>query len=124
MKLFIDTIIGLLGLLMVQVSWAHEGHDHAPVSMKSAIDIALKTTAQYTKKPSSFFNEKLPTSWAMLENSQADIHENGRGYYIVSLHNNVENETLYLKVLLNGDVAGANKSGVFSSTSKNSSTKN
>lgn len=115
MKLLMKFGVGFLALLWVQISMAHEGHDHAPVSMKSAVEIGLKTAAEYTQKPSPFAIGKLPESWASLEQSDAVIHENGRGFYVVALNNKAENKILYIKIRLDSEIEGANFTGEFSS---------
>ncbi|HSC66457.1 MAG TPA: DUF6488 family protein [Cellvibrio sp.] len=102
-------------LALALVAQAHEGHDHAPVSMKKATDIALASARDYTLKQPPFGLKKLDGSWRDLPESAAQIHENGRGFYIVSLANPQQNQTLYVRILLDGRVAGANFSGAFSS---------
>jgi hypothetical protein len=111
----------LSGFLWSSLTQAHEGHDHAPVSIKSAIEISLKSAKKYSISGSPFAIGKLPSSWALLTDSDASIHENGRGYYVVGLNNPQEGKTLYLKIMLDGAIAGANYSGEFASMSANSS---
>ncbi len=98
---------------LINSAFAHEGHDHAPVSMKSAIEIGLQTAAQYTESEPPFAIGKLPGSWAALEKNDASIHENGRGYYVVALNNKQESKTLYIKILLSSEIADANYTGDF-----------
>ncbi len=107
----------LCGFLWSQFALAHEGHDHAPVSIKSALEISLKTVKKYSASTSPFAIGKLPSSWASLTEADARIHENGRGYYVVAVNNMQEAKTLYLKILLDGSIAGANYSGDFAISS-------
>lgn len=121
MKWLTGWMLWLVGVLLIQVAWAHEGHDHGPVSMKSAIEISLKAVRQYSSSQAPFSLGQLPPSWAQLDEGSASIHENGRGYYVVALNNAQEAKTLYLKVLLDGTVASANYSGLFTPASAVSS---
>lgn len=111
MRFFIVIVLALSPALH-----AHEGHDHAPVSMKKAVEIALASARDYTLKQPPFGLKKLDGSWRDLPESAAQIHENGRGYYVVSLANPQQNETLYVRILLDGRVDGANFSGDFSAS--------
>ncbi len=117
-------IFALCGLIWSQSGTAHEGHDHAPVSMKSAIDIGVDTAKKYSVSESPFGLGKLPASWAGLSDADASIHENGRGYYVVAVKNPQEQKTLYLKIMLDGKIAGANYDGNFFSSANTSSIKN
>jgi hypothetical protein len=121
MKLRINLTCIFFALLMAPIVWAHEGHDHTPVSMKSAIEIALKAAKRYTKTPSSFDVDKLPLSWAQVGEANASIFENGRGYYVVSIVNPAEAKTIYIKIRLDGAVIGATYTADFIGVSANSS---
>lgn len=121
MKLSLNAHCVFFALLMAQAVWAHEGHDHTPVSMKSAIELGLKAAQRYTETPSPFAVGKLPPSWAQVNKANASIFENGRGYYVVAIANPAEEKTLYVKIRLDGDVIGANYTGEFSGVSVNSS---
>jgi hypothetical protein len=94
-------------------SFAHEGHEHIPVSMKKAVELALATAAQYSRETPPFKIPQLDDSWRALPNSAAKIHENGRGYYVVSVENSDAAKTLYLRILLDGTIENANFSGEF-----------
>lgn len=100
---------------------AHEGHDHMPVSMKKAVEIALTTTRAYTDNPPPFDIPQLDQSWSELPESAVQIYENGRGYYLVSVANPARAKILYLRILLDGNVDAANFSGVFASSVPTSS---
>jgi hypothetical protein len=93
---------------------AHEGHNHLPVTMKKAVDIALETarTASEEAQPALGLKQ-LDDSWAALPVEAARIHENVHGYYVVSVKNAARNKTLYVKILLDGQITGANFSGKF-----------
>lgn len=123
-KRFLFWVI-LVGGLGIQSAGAHEGHDHVPVSLKSALEISLKTVKKYVRTESPFAIGKLPSSWAACTEADASIHENGRGYYVVAVNNPQKSKTLYLKILLDGSIAGANYTGEFvlSSSGASSSAK-
>ncbi len=121
MKHLLRVVMAIICSVLPLITIGHEGHDHGPVTMKSAIEISLKTIKSYTKAPSPFTVGQLPPSWAQLRDSDARIHENGRGYYVVALNNSREAKTIYLKILLDGAIADANYSGNFSGPVENAS---
>ncbi len=102
-------------------AYAHEGHEHMPVSMKKAVEIAWTTTHSYTVQAPPFGLPQLDQSWRELPRGAAQIYENGRGYYLVSVENPAQAKTLYLRILLDGSVDAANFSGVFVSSAASSS---
>ncbi|WP_039915216.1 DUF6488 family protein [Cellvibrio mixtus] len=121
MKYFLRiTMICICSLLGLAV-YGHEGHEHGPVSIKSALEISIKTAGRYAGKLSPYEAGKLANSWANLSRDDAKIHENKLGYYVVSLNNPQENKILYIKILLDGSIAGANYSGNFQAVSAPSS---
>mgnify|MGYP001554369053 CR=1 FL=1 len=124
MKYLLCGVLFGLSSLLALVSYGHEGHEHGPVSIKAALEIGLQTVKNYSARPSPFEVGQLPASWATLTESDAKIHENKLGYYIVRVNNPQEKQTVYLKVLLDGTVNGANYTGVvsFSSVKSSSST--
>ncbi len=111
----------LISFLWSQFALAHEGHEHAPVSIKSALEIGLKMAKKYAASSPPFAVGKLPASWASLTEADASIYENGRGYYVVAINNVQETKTLYLKIQLDGTIAGANFTGNFAESSSASS---
>jgi len=121
MKYLLHVAMFAFASLLAGASYGHEGHEHGPVSIKSALDISLKTLKDYSVKPSPFEVGQLPASWATLTEDDAKIHENKLGYYIVRVDNPQENQTIYVKVLLDGTVNGANYTGVFAVSSVKSS---
>lgn len=112
MKSFIRFIYAVFFLLLSPILLAHEGHDHAPVNMKKAVEIALATAHGYSLTQPPFGLQILDKSWRNLPRNAAQIHENGRGYYVVSV-TNPQQQTLYVRILLDATVTGANFSGKF-----------
>lgn len=105
--------IGVVAILSlpVQVS-AHEGHEHQPVSMKKAVSIALSTAREASLKPQpELALPQLDASWRELPETAAQIVENGRGYYWVKVDNSEQAKSLYVRILLDGQVDAANFSG-------------
>lgn len=121
-----DRLLAFTGVVMLclLLPWAqaHEGHEHMPVSMKKAVEIALATTQSYTVKSPPFGIPQLDSSWRELPENAAQIYENGRGYYVVSVANPAQAKTLFLRILLDGNVDAANFSGDFGSSASASST--
>jgi len=64
---------------------------------------------------------QLDQSWRNLPASAAQIYENGRGYYLVSVANPAQAKILYVRILLDGRVVAANFSGDFVSSVATSS---
>jgi hypothetical protein len=112
---------GVILWSLLPLAQAHEGHEHMPVSMKKAEEIALATTQGYTLNAPPFGLPQLDKSWRELPASAAQIYENGRGYYLVSIANPAQAKTLYLRILLDGSVDAANFSGAFASSASTSS---
>lgn len=121
MKYLLRSVMFGLSSLLALASYGHEGHEHGPVSIKAALEIGLKTVKNYSAKPSPFEVGQLPASWATLTENDAKIYENKLGYYIVRVDNPQEKQAVYLKVLLDGTVNGANYTGVFAVSSAKSS---
>lgn len=123
MRRWLQVSISVLMLLTVPVTQAHEGHEHAPVTMKKAVEIALATArdASLSAQPGLELLQ-LDQSWRNLPASSAQIYENGRGYYLVSVANPAQAKTLYVRILLDGRVDAANFSGDFVSSAATSST--
>lgn len=123
MRRWLQVSISVLMLLAVPVTQAHEGHEHAPVTMKKAVEIALATArdASLSAHPGLGLLQ-LDQSWRNLPASSAQIYENGRGYYLVSVANPAQAKTLYVRILLDGRVDAANFSGDFVSSAATSST--
>lgn len=113
MKGLAQLIYASLFLLAAPVLLAHEGHDHAPVNMKKAVEIALATTHDYTLKPPPFGLQTLDKSWRNLPQTAANIHKNDHGYYVVGITNPQQDKTLYVRISLDASVTGANYSGNF-----------
>lgn len=122
MRRLLQVGIAVLMLLMPLIAHAHEGHDHAPVTMKKAVELALATAhdASLHAQPALSLPE-LDQSWRNLPTSAAQIYENGRGYYLVRVANPAQAKILYVRILLDGRVDAANFSGNFVSFAANSS---
>lgn len=108
--------VSMAVILLTVTAWtqAHEGHAHLPVTMKKAVDIALETVRNASQEAQSELDlQRLDASWRALPIEAARIYENGRGYYVVSVENAAQSETLYVRILLDGHVDAANFSGEF-----------
>ena len=102
----------LLLWLIPSLVQAHEGHDHAPVTMKKAVEIALAAARDFSRAAQPQFGlPQLDQSWGSLPDNSAQIIENGRGYYLVQLDNPAQGKTLYVRILLDGRIEAANFSG-------------
>lgn len=114
LQIFSATIM----LMLVAVVQAHEGHEHGPVTMKKATEIALTTARDASLKAQPALDlPQLDKSWRNLPESAAQIVENGRGFYWVKIENPAQAKTLYVRIMLNGRVDIANFSGVSTSSS-------
>jgi uncharacterized membrane-anchored protein len=123
MHRWLQVSIVVIALLMMSITHAHEGHDHAPVTMKKAVEIALATARDASLNAQPLLGlPQLDQSWRNLPASAAQIYENGRGYYLVRVANPVQTKTLYVRILLDGRVDAANFFGDFVSSAATSST--
>lgn len=108
--------VAIAVILLIAAGWthAHEGHAHLPVTMKKAVDIALEIARDASQEAQPELElQRLDASWRVLPIEAARIYENGRGYYVVSVENPAQSETLYVRILLDGRVDAANFSGEF-----------
>lgn len=122
MRRLLQVSIAMFVLLMMPFAQAHEGHEHGPVTMKRAVDIALATARDASLHPEPLLElPQLDQSWRDLPANAAQIYENGRGYYLVSIANPAQAKTLYVRILLDGRVDAANFSGDFVSSAATSS---
>ncbi|MEN0038747.1 MAG: DUF6488 family protein [Cellvibrio sp.] len=120
MKRLALLVCASLFLLVAPILSAHEGHDHTPVSMKKAVEIALATVHDYSLKQPPFGLQSLDKSWRGLPQTAAQIHKNELGYYVVGVTNPQQGKTLYIRILLDASVTGANYTGEFSDVSGSS----
>lgn len=122
MRRLLPVSIAVLVLLTMLFAQAHEGHEHGPVTMKRAVEIALATAHDASLNAVPLLGlPQLDQSWRNLPASAAQIYENGRGYYLVSVANPAQAKTLYVRILLDGRVDAANFSGDFVSSVATSS---
>lgn len=123
MRRLLQVSSAVLMLLILSIALAHEGHEHAPVTMKKAIEMALVIArdASLSAQPALGLPQ-LDQSWRSLPASAAQIYENGRGYYLVSVANPAQAKKLYVRIMLDGRVVAANFSGDFVSSVATSST--
>ncbi len=118
MRKLLQIVGATIVLFMVSVVQAHEGHEHGPVSMKKATEIALATARDASIKAQPALDlPQLDKSWRNLPESAAQIVENGRGFYWVKVENPAQAQTLYVRIMLDGRVDAANFSGVPASSS-------
>lgn len=122
MRRLLQVSIAVVVLIMMPFAHAHEGHEHGPVTMKRAVDIALATARDASLNAEPLLGlPQLDQSWRDLPASAVQIYENGRGYYLVSISNPAQAKTLYVRILLDGRVDAANFSGDFVSSAATSS---
>lgn len=123
MNSLMQLIIALVLLMAQPWAQAHESHDHGPVTMKKAVEIALATVRDFSiNAQPSLGLPQLDQSWGNLPENAVRIYENGRGYYLVSIENPAQMKKLYLRIMLDGRVDAANFSGDFASSMATSST--
>lgn len=104
----------MMVLCLFSAVQAHEGHEHGPVTMKKATEIALAVARDGSAKAQPALDlGQLDKTWGKLPAEAAKIIENGRGYYVVKVDNSAQSKTLYVRVLLDGRVDAANFSGEF-----------
>lgn len=122
MRNLMQFFITLIVVLIPSMTFAHEGHDHMPVTMKKAVEIALATAHEASlDEATALALPQLDQSWRNLPQSAAQIYENGRGYYLVRVTNVAQGKMLYVRILLDGRVDAANFSGNFASSATTSS---
>lgn len=117
MRKLMQILTAIIVVLMFVPAQAHEGHEHGPVSMKKATEIALATARDASQKALPALDlPQLDKSWRNLPESAAQIVENGRGFYWVKIENPAQAKALYVRIMLDGRVDIANFSGVSTSS--------
>ena len=118
MRKLVQILTAIIVVLMFFPAQAHEGHEHGPVCMKKATEIALATARDASQKALPALDlPQLDKSWRNLPESAAQIVENGRGFYWVKIENPAQAKALYVRIMLDGRVDIANFSGVSTSSS-------
>ena len=118
MRKLVQILTAIIAVLMFFPVQAHEVHEHGPVSMKKATEIALATARDASQKALPALDlPQLDKSWRNLPESAAQIVENGRGFYWVKIENPAQAKGLYVRIMLDGRVDIANFSGVSTSSS-------
>ena len=112
MKLFTAIFTRVL-LVGSQQVLAHSDHAHKSISEKSALERGRAATMQLTEKDAGLGFGKLPESWEVVPEDAVKIHKKGSGYFIVSVTNRAEAQTLYVLLSSDGGVYDVNFTGEF-----------
>lgn len=86
---------------------------HGTLSEEDARVLASNSAAYLVNNKVNKDWSPLPQSWSLVPVSQTKIIAKVDSYYVVSVHNTEENQTLYLLIGTNGDVVDANFTGEF-----------
>ncbi|EAV40120.1 hypothetical protein SIAM614_28776 [Stappia aggregata IAM 12614] len=86
---------------------------HGTLSEEDARILAANSAAYLVNNKVDKEWSPLTQSWSLIPVSQTKIIAKVDSYYVVSVHNPEEDETLYLLIGTNGDVVDANFSGEF-----------
>ena len=103
----------LLILFVSQSLFAHGDHQHGVISESTAQTIALEVISNLSSRDAGLGFGQLPETWASMSLKNIAISNKGKGYYIVSVRNEMENNTLYILMSDGGDVYDANFNGEF-----------
>lgn len=112
MKLF-TVILTLILLSGFQQAFAGSDHAHGPIPESSALQLAKEATTRLTEKDAGLGFGKLPESWKATPAGAVKIHKKGSGYFIVSVTNRAEAQTLYVLLSSDGGVYDVNFTGEF-----------
>ncbi|MFT7673175.1 MAG: hypothetical protein ACI845_001585 [Gammaproteobacteria bacterium] len=112
MKIFSIFFI-LLTLIVSQPLFAHSEHGHGPISESTALTLALDVANYLSSQDAGLGFGQLPKTWASIPVKNISISKKGKGYYIVSVNNEKENNTLHILMSDGGDVYDANFTGEF-----------
>jgi len=101
-------------LLLSQSLCAHgNDHKHVEITEDAAQELALKVARKFSSKDVGLGFGQLSDSWSSLSTDNAAIFKKGTGYYIVSVHNKSDKNTLYVLMNDGGKVRDANLTGIF-----------
>ena len=104
-------VLLILASLYTGIAAAHS--NHGTVTEQGAMATAARTVQKMTLKDLGYGVGKLDESWKKIAPEQLAVVEQDDHFYIVAVKNAGTDETVYLKVMLNGDVAAASKSNDF-----------
>ena len=112
-KTFILSLIAF-SLFSAQLVFAHgSGHGGPPVSAEQAISTASESVAMIVNQNVEIENGTLDASWNTIPEADKAIYKKGRGFFIVSFNNKLQDKTLYVLLSAQGEFFDANYSGKF-----------
>lgn len=115
MKILIAVLLASL-LFVTQHVAAHGDHDYQPpqeISESVALIIAQRAITSMSKQDAGLGFGQLNQSWSEVSSEDVSMHKQGTGYYIVSVLNKKEEETVYVLMSKFGEVYDANLIGEF-----------
>lgn len=117
---FLFTFATTFSLLLTScLAFSHGDDDHAhTIQSVEARRIALQTAKTFVTTDPNLGFGKLAASWNDLKMSKTKLHEDGDGYFIVTVNNEAELKTLYVLISKTGDVYDANFEGTFPDLNK------
>ena len=115
MKILLSVLFSII-FFVSQLAVAHGDHDYQPplqVSESVALIIAQRATVSMSQEDAGLGFGQLTESWSTIPRADLAMYKKGRGYYVVSVLNKGEGETLYVLMSDSGEVYDANMRGQF-----------
>lgn len=100
-----------LTLTAFQAQAHSEGH--GSIEPEDAMRMASSAVAYFTTHDVGKEWGMLPASWGTISTTQTEVLAQVDGYFVVSVHNGEEQQTLYVLVAPDGGVVDANFTGTF-----------
>lgn len=91
----------------------HEYQEPRAISEAVAFIVAQRASISMSRKDAGLGFGQLSESWSAVPDEDLSMHKKGAGYYVVSVFNKSENQTLYILMSETGDVYDANLIGIF-----------
>ena len=106
-------VFSLLFIIQSSSVLAHPGGHNTTITDDQALAIGAGAAEQLVDYDAGLDFGKLNASWKGLPQDAVRIYVRGEGYFIVSVENTYENETLFVLMSLSGTVYNANFTGEF-----------
>jgi hypothetical protein len=106
-------IVTLFIALLFNTGSAFAHGEHGKISVKEAIQVAIKATQKLTFKDFGFEVGKLTESWKTLTKDDFKLYAAQANRYIVRASNKANSKTIYFLMSMSGEVLKVNQEAKF-----------
>lgn len=110
-RLLLTTL--LMCSMISSKAFSHGDHQHPSIEPLEAQQAAVRAAEYFSKNDAGLGFGKLKSSWGELSFDRSKVVKTGEGYFIVSVDNDDEKQTLFVLISDEGDIYDANFTGEF-----------